>query len=363
MSYRFRLVFQEGGGSRLGNISTSHGSVETPAFMPVATKGYVKTLTPEDVLKVKTQAIIANAFHLYLRPGADFIENIGGIHRFTGIPLTTFTDSGGFQIIRKDFSFKVVEEGIIFVHPSSGEKVLFNAELCADIQRRMGVDVAMALDFCAPYPSNGLDNLSYKYTVRWARMFRESYERAAFGIVQGGFDEKYREICAKEMAEIDFEGYAIGGLCIGEPKEITFRILRNVIKFLPEEKVRYLMGVGSPADIVRAVELGVDLFDSAYPTRNARHGTLLTWHGKMNIKRSEFRSDTKPIDEDCCCYTCRNFSRSYLHHLFKDDDMGVKRLLTIHNLHFINEFFEKMREAIKNGEFAEFKKRILDIYG
>lgn len=358
----FRIYHESYGETRVGEIKTSRGSILTPAFMPVATKGFVKAVSPNDLLEVGTQALISNAFHIYLRPGIDFVESIGGIHKFVGLEIPIFTDSGGFQAIRKDFSIKITREGFIVKDHLFNTEILYTPELCAEIQRRLGVDVALTLDLCAPYPPKDLEELSYFFTVEWAKEFRRNYDRAAVGIIQGGFNIDYREKCAIELTKIGFEGYAIGGLSIGEPKEITHKIVREVVKFIPKENFRYLMGVGSPVDIVLAVESGIDLFDSSYPTRNARHGSLLTWSGKINIKRKEYRYDHRPIDENCSCYTCRNFSRAYLHFLYSEKEISVKRLLTIHNLHFMNEFFSRMRKEIIEDNFIEFKNKVFQIY-
>ncbi len=349
-------IISEDGTSRVGKLHTRHGIIETPVFLPVATKGCVKTLTPEEVKKVGTKALITNALHLYIRPGIKKIVEYGGIHNFIKWNGAIFTDSGGFQSI-KNFPCKINDKGIHFKYPN-GKEGNFTPKKCIDIQRSMKSDVALILDDCPPYPSpKERIFLSVKRTVEWAGDIKnikdKNKEQLIFAIIQGGTFPDLRKKCAQSLAKMDFDGYAIGGLCIGEPVEEMYRAIHATIPFIPAEKPRHLMGIGSPSDIIKCISMGIDIFDSSFPTRNARHGTVFTKKGKINLGRNKIKND-EPLDEGCQCYSCKNFSKAYINHLFKEKEMLGMRLATIHNLYFINELIEKAKKAIKNGKFKEF---------
>ncbi len=350
-------------GARAGRLMTTHGIIETPAFMPVATKATVKTLTPEELYDMGTQALISNAFHLFLSPGMEVIQKAGGLHKFMNWKRAIFTDSGGFQMIRKDFPFKISDEGIIYKNPRDGKKYSYTPELCLENQKLLGSDVAMILDECPVYGSEySVVEASVERTIQWAKRSKtveKNEGQLFFAILQGGTFEVLRKKCAEALIEMDFDGYGIGGLSIGEPKEIMNEVLKYSVPLVQEEKTRYLMGVGSPVELLEAIEAGIDIFDSAFPTRNARHGTLMTAGGNIDIARSKFALDFAPVDENCECYTCKNYTRAYLHHLFKENELLALRLASIHNLHFIQTVVKGAREAILEDRFVEFKKHVL----
>lgn len=348
-------------GARAGKLWTSHGLIETPCFMPVATKATVKTLVPEELYDMGAQAIMCNAFHLFLSPGMEAIRKAKGLHEFMHWERAIFTDSGGFQMIRKDFPVKVTDEGIAYKNPRDGKRYSYTPKICLETQKILGSDVAMILDECPPYGSDySAVEASVKRTIEWARRSKSienNKEQLTFAILQGGTFAELRRKCAEELIELDFDGYGIGGLSIGEPKEIMNELLKFSIPPMPEEKPRYLMGVGSPVEILEAIENGVDIFDSAFPTRNARHQSLMTSKGGIDIARSRFSLDFNPVDENCECYTCKNYTRAYLHHLFKESELLALRLASIHNLHFIQSTVKGAREAILEDRFAEYKKK------
>lgn len=347
-------------GARAGKLSTNHGIVETPAFMPVATKATVKTLTPEELYIMGTQAIISNAFHLFLSPGMEVIKEAGGLHEFMNWKRAIFTDSGGFQMIRKDFPFRISDEGITYKNPRDGKKYSYAPETCLENQKILGSDVAMVLDECPAYGSEySAVEASVERTVQWAersKNMERSEGQLFFAILQGGTFAELRRRCAEELIGLDFDGYGIGGLSIGEPKEVMNGILKTSVPLIPEDKPRYLMGVGSPVELLEAIEAGIDIFDSAFPTRNARHGTLMTSKGNVDVARAKFAPDFKPINEDCGCYTCKNYTRAYLHHLFRESELLALRLASIHNLHFIQSIVKGAREAIIEDRFADYRK-------
>ncbi len=360
--------------ARLGELKTRHGTFRTPAFMPVATKGYVKTVTPDDLINLGTDVLIANAFLLYLRPGLDIIVQAGGLHKFMNWTRGIFTDSGGFQMIRPDFHAKVTKQGITFQSPFDGTKHLITPEKCIEIQVGLSIDVAMVLDHC---PEFGLNEdyikVATEHTTEWAKRSNIKLQEIreisgkpvplAFGIVQGGVNKNLREWSAKTITELGFDGYALGGLSIGEPKETMNKIIENLIPHLPNESPRYLMGVGSPEDILESIGLGVDIFDSVFPTRNARHGTIHTKLGNININRAPYSRQFKVIDENCNCSTCAGgFTRAYLNHLLKNYSILGMRLATIHNLHFIQNLLQTARERIKEGTYYEFKVEFLEMF-
>ncbi len=350
-------------GARAGKLLTNHGIIETPAFMPVATKGTVKTLAPEELYDMGTQALISNAFHLYLAPGMDVIRRAGGLHEFMHWQRAIFTDSGGFQMIRRDFPFKITDDGITFKNPRDGKKYSYTPETCLENQKILGSDVAMILDECPAYGSDySVVEASVERTIKWAQSAKNVEKNRGqlfFAILQGGTFAELREKCAEELVEMDFDGYGIGGLSIGEPKELMNEVLKYNVPAVPDDKPRYLMGVGSPAELLSAIECGIDIFDSAFPTRNARHQTLMTSKGNVDIARGKFALDLAPLDENCGCYTCKNYTRAYLHHLFRESELLALRLASIHNLQYIQSIVKGAREAILEDRFIEFKRDII----
>lgn len=357
-------------GARLGRLVTAHGMVETPAFMPVGTQGSVKTLSPRDLEESGCQVILANTYHLYLRPGAEVIRALGGLHRFMGWKGPILTDSGGYQVFSLGALRKITEEGVHFQSHLDGSSHLLTPEKVIEIQEGLGSDVAMVLDECIPYPSSREYVLaSTKRTVRWARRSLEAQRRgesALFGIIQGGMYQDLRQECVREMVCLPFDGFAVGGLGVGEGEATLNAIGEFTAGLLPEDRPRYLMGVGRPEDLIFAVRCGYDLFDCVLPTRNARRGTLFTSKGKVSIKRTEFSRDPRPADEACDCYCCRHFSRAYLRHLYLSGEILAAYLLTLHNIHFYHRLMERLRSAIREDrtEFwlleAEFKMQNAD---
>ncbi len=358
----FRLIHRDKKtGARAGRLYTRHGAIDTPAFMPVATKAGVKTLSSEEVLETKAQAIIANAFLLYLKPGVEAVEGAGGLHGFMHWPRVIFTDSGGFQVLRKGLFQGVSKRGITFRSPFDESRHLFTPGVCAQVQARLGSDVAMALDDCPPYGTGPeAAGKAVARTARWAEEFKASGRGELFAIVQGGVYRDLREESARGLVEIGFDGYGIGGLSIGEPKAVMFRVLEETVPLLPEGKPRYLMGVGSPRELLRAIALGVDIFDSAFPTRNARHNAAYTWSGRLNLSKGRYSRDGQPIERGCRCGACRNYSRAYINHLLKVQEGLGMRLVTIHNLTFFQELMEGAREAILRDGFREFELAVLE---
>ncbi|MFZ3383485.1 MAG: tRNA guanosine(34) transglycosylase Tgt [Candidatus Methanoperedens sp.] len=350
-------------GARAGKLRTNHGIIETPAFMPVATKATVKTITTDELYEMGTEVLISNAFHLLLAPGMEVIRKAGGLHKFMNWKGGIFTDSGGFQMIRKDFPFKINDEGIIYKNLRDGKKYSYTPEICLTNQKLLGSDVAMILDDCPAYGSEyKVVEASMERTIKWAGMAKnvdQNQGQLFFAILQGGTFAELRRRCAEELIELDFDGYGIGGLSIGEPKEIMNDVLKLSMPLVPEDKARYLMGVGSPIEILNAIESGIDIFDSAFPTRNARHQTLMTSKGSIDIAKKIFSTDFSPVDENCGCYTCRNYTRAYLHHLFKESELLALRLASIHNLHFIQSIVKGAREAILEDGFSEYRKNVI----
>ncbi|MFH1773414.1 MAG: tRNA guanosine(34) transglycosylase Tgt [Methanobacteriota archaeon] len=355
-------ILHEDGGARVGKLYTAHGAIDTPAFMPVATKGSVKTLSSEELAETHTQALIANSFLLYLKPGVEVITNAGSLHEFMSWRRAIFTDSGGYQMLRKDFLLGVSKKGVKFRSPFDGSKHLLTPEKCMEIQEALGSDVAMVLDDC---PSYGSDHEyvqdSLKRTLDWAvrckgsRTYSASEKQMLFAIIQGGVFNDLRKESAEKLAELDFDGYGIGGLSIGESEEVMFETLKNMMPSIPTEKPRYLMGVGSPAELLESISLGIDVFDSAFPTRNARHNAVYTKSGKYSIAKGRFVHDFSPLEEGCKCYACKNYSRAYINHLLRVYEALGMRLMTMHNLHFLQNLMKEARKAIASGEFEEFK--------
>lgn len=365
--FEFKLICKdEASGARVGKLHTKHGIIDTPAFMPVATKASVKTLSSEELRSIGTQAIISNAFILYLRPGVDVIREAGGIHRFMNFKGAIFTDSGGFQMLNDELLLQVSNKGVIFQSPFDNTKHRFTPQKCIEVQMELGSDGAMVLDDCPPYGSD------YEYvkestlrTTEWARMAKEAHgkeDQALFAIIQGGTFPDLRRESAGALTAMDFPGYAIGGLCIGEPKQLMYEVLDYTVPLIPEGKLRYLMGVGAPLDLLDSISRGIDLFDSVYPTRNARHSMVYSHKGRFSLRRGRYARDFSPFDADCNCSTCKSYTRAYIHHLLKVHEMLGMRLVTIHNLFFLQELLSRARKAILKGEFLEYKREIERAY-
>jgi queuine tRNA-ribosyltransferase len=353
----FELLAADGE-ARAGRLTLAHGVVETPAFMPVGTYGAVKAVSPAELREVGAQIVLSNTFHLWLRPGLDVIERHAGLHRFMGWDGPILTDSGGFQVFSLGRLRRISEAGVEFRSPVNGDRCFLSPEESMRIQRVLNSDVAMIFDECAAYPADERQVAeSMRLSLRWAERSRRAHEgnaNAVFGIVQGGMFERLRDESLRELQRIGFDGYAIGGLSVGEPKEEMLRILRHVAPGLPAERPRYLMGVGTPADIVTAVQAGIDMFDCVLPTRNARNGWLFTRSGTVKLRNSRYRDDPRPVDPDCACYACRQFSRAYLHHLQRINEMLGSRLNTLHNLHYYQELMAALRAAVVRGELGSF---------
>ena len=347
--------------ARRGNLQLAHGNVETPTFMPVGTYGTVKAMSPVELREIGAQIVLGNTFHLWLRPGVDVIEAHGGLHRFMGWDRPLLTDSGGFQVFSLGAFRKITEDGVAFQSPVNGDKCFLSPEESMRIQKVLNSDIAMIFDECTPYPADERTaGESMRLSLRWAERSRKGHEgnaNALFGIVQGGMFEHLRDESLRELVNIGFDGIAIGGLSVGEPKEEMLRILRHTAMQLPRDKPRYLMGVGTPEDIVSGVEQGIDMFDCVMPTRNARNGMLFTKFGDIKIKNAQYRLDLRPVDEQCACYTCSNFTRAYLHHLHRLNEILGARLNTIHNLYYYQQLTGEIRAAIEAGKFADFAAR------
>ena len=371
MSFAFHLASDDGG-ARRGVMTTAHGDVDTPAFMPVGTQGAVKGVIDRDLEELGAAIILANTYHLYLRPGDDLIARRGGLHRFTGWRGPILTDSGGYQIFSLASRCRIEEEGARFQSHLDGSSHLLTPEKAADIQAQLGSDVAMVLDECLAHPSDAAAaRRSMERTLRWARRARERMltiraappsgvlatnpGQAQFGIVQGGVHPDLREESARGTVALDFEGYAIGGLSVGEPRAVMYDMVEVTTAALPRDRPRYLMGAGTPDDLVEAVARGVDLFDCVLPTRNARNGQLFTSDGRVNIKNARYAEDDRPLDGECGCYTCRTHSRAYLRHLFVAGEIAASTLNTLHNLHFYLDTMRRIREAIAFGRFESFR--------
>lgn len=356
-------IIKKDGASRLGIIRTQHGEVKTPVFIPVGTHGVVKAITHRDLKEIGIEMILANAYHLYLKPGDELIRDFGGIHKFSGWDGPIVTDSGGYQIFSLGGLRTIKEEGVIFQSHIDGSKHFLTPERVIEIQDNIGADIIMCLDECIPYPSSyEYTEKSTELTTRWAKRCR-SVERKnnslLFGIVQGGFYEVLRLKSAHDLINVGFDGYAIGGLSVGEPKTLMWRMVDTVINLLPEDKPRYLMGLGFPEDIVEGVKKGIDMFDCVIPTRLARNGNLFTWKGRINIKNAKYKRDERPIDEECGCFTCKTHSRAYLRHLLVSHELTSFYLNTIHNLYFYARLIEKIREAIESGTYQKFYEEFM----
>ena len=354
-------------GARCGILHTPHGDVETPMFMPVGTLATVKFLSPEDIKKIGSGVILANTYHLWLRPGEDIVAKAGGVQKFMNYEGPMLTDSGGFQVFSLSDSRKIKEEGVTFKSHLDGSKLFMSPEVSIDVQNKIGADIIMSFDECIPYPA------TYEYakdsverTLRWAKRGQDAHKRPEdqmlFGIVQGGDYEDLREHCAKELVAMNFDGYSIGGTSVGEDKETMYRMIDYSVKHLPAEKPRYLMGVGAVNDILEGIERGIDMMDCVLPTRIARHGTCMTSQGRVNIKKAIYKEDFTPLDPECDCECCKNHTKAYLNHLFRCNEGLGNRLMSIHNLRFLLKLTEEARQAIKEDRFGDFKKDILTRY-
>ena len=353
-------LHKQDGLARRGTVALSHGSVETPAFMPVGTYGTVKAMSPLELEEINAHIVLGNTFHLWLRPGLDVIAAHGGLHKFMGWNKPILTDSGGFQVWSLGDLRKISEEGVKFRSPINGDSCFLTPEESMRIQRVLNSDIVMIFDECTPYPATHTQaSDSMQLSLRWAKRSKQAHEgnpNALFGIIQGGMFEDLRNVSLNGLEDIGFDGYAIGGLSVGEPKEDMLRILAHTAPKMPQNKPRYLMGVGTPEDLVAAVSQGVDMFDCVMPTRNARNGWLFTQYGDVKIKNAFYKNDTQPLDADCGCYTCQNFTRAYLHHLHRIGEILGARLNTIHNLYYYQELMASMRAAIEVGGFEAFKQ-------
>jgi queuine tRNA-ribosyltransferase len=345
------------GAARCGEISFPRGKIDTPAFMPVGTKGTVKSVSTDEVATSGAQILLGNTFHLWQRPGHDIVKAHGGLHKFMHWDKPILTDSGGFQVFSLGPLRKISQEGVAFNSPFNGEKLFLTPELSIDIQRDLGSDIVMIFDECTPYPASyDAAKQSMQLSLDWALRSKQQHQTdaALFGIVQGGMYADLRDFSLTKLQEIGFDGYAIGGLSVGEPKEEMFHVLDHITHKMPSDKPRYLMGVGKPEDLVEGVLRGVDMFDCVLPTRNARNGFLYTDTGIIKIRNNPCKQDLRPIEETCQCYTCQNFTRSYLHHLFHNKELLGARLNTIHNLHYFQKLMAQMRSAILQGKLKEF---------
>ena len=351
-------ILSRDGLARRGRLTFAHGSVETPVFMPVGTYGSVKAMSPEDLHAVGAQIVLGNTFHLWLRPGLDVIAAHGGLHRFMAWDRPILTDSGGFQVFSLGALRKISEEGVRFRSPVNGDVCFLSPEESMRIQRTLNSDVVMIFDECTPYPADEREAAaSMRLCLRWAERSKRAHDgnnNALFGIVQGGMHEELRDESLRGLQKIGFDGYAIGGLSVGEPKADMQRVLRHTAPQLPSDAPRYLMGVGTPADIVDAVVNGIDMFDCVMPTRNARNGWIFTRSGTIRLRNARYRDDIRPLDEECGCYTCRHFSRAYLHHLQRVNEILGAHLNTVHNLHFYQQLMGELRQAIDTGRLTEY---------
>jgi len=352
--------------ARSGKFTTDYGNVETPVFMPVGTQASVKAMTPENLKAAGAEIILGNAYHLYLRPGVELIDSLGGLHEFMNWKSPILTDSGGFQLFSLSQMRDITDEGVIFRSHLDGSKHFIRPEDSIHIQQMLGSDILMAFDDCTPYPTNyEYAANSTKLTLNWAKRCLDEHQakkkngQALFGIVQGSIYKDLREKCAENLQQMDFDGYALGGLMVGEPLETTYEIIAHTAAILPENRPRYAMGLGLPEDIFHCVAAGVDMFDCVVPTRNARNGCLFTHQGKLIIKNAQYAKDPNPLDLECECYTCKNFSRAYLRHLFLSGEILACILNSIHNLYFYIQVVKKIRTAIQEGNFLEYWQSFL----
>ena len=367
MKVKYELLHKEAHtNARYGTLETNYGKFETPMFMPVGTQATVKTLDPREIKEIKAGIILANTYHLWLRPGEDIVDKAGGLHKFMNYDGPILTDCGGFQVFSLAKPKNISEEGVVFKSHINGEKLLLTPEKSIQIQNKLDSDIAMSFDECIPYPA------TYEYcknsverTLRWAKRGKDVFDnprQSLFGIVQGGEYQDLREHSAKETVKMGFDGYAIGGTSVGEDKETMYRMIDYAIKYLPEDKPRYLMGVGDPFDLFEGVERGVDMFDCVHPTRLARHGHAFTKYGKINMKNAKYKEDFTPVDTDCDCECCKHYTKAYIRHLLIAEETLGQRLLSIHNLRFLISIMEHIRESIKEDRFLEYKKEFMTNY-
>ncbi len=354
--------------ARLGRITTPHGSFDTPVFMAVGTQGTVKTLVKEELEAIGSNIILGNTYHLWCQPGNEIVREAGGLHKFMNWDRSILTDSGGYQVFSLAKLRDITEDGVTFKHHKSGAKLFLSPELSMKIQNDLGSDIMMCFDECPPYPSSReYMEKSVERTIRWAHRCYEAHQnkdtQGLFGIIQGGIYPDIRKHCVEELTKIPFDGYSIGGTAVGEPKELQNEVLDYTLPLLPADKPRYLMGVGSPGAILDAIERGIDMFDCVLPTRIARHGTAMTTHGRLLLKNKEFERDFTPVDDRCDCYCCKNYTKAYIRHLLKANEILAYRLLSIHNINFLLRLTEGARKAIKEDRFLEYKEQVYKEYG
>lgn len=367
MKVKYNLLHQEKNTkARLGTLETNYGTVETPMFMPVGTRATVKTLSPEELYDVNSGVILANTYHLWLRPGEDIVDKAGGLHRFMNYKGPILTDSGGFQVFSLAKPKDITEEGVHFKSHIDGSKLFLTPEVSIGIQNKLDSDIAMSFDECPPYPvTYDYMKNSVERTLRWAKRGKDVHRnpnQSLFGIVQGGEFADLRKHSAIETVKMDFDGYSIGGTSVGEDKETMLKMIEYAIPYLPDDKVRYLMGVGDPIDLIEGVIRGVDIFDCVLPTRLARHGNAFTKHGKINLKNAKFKEDFTSVDDNCDCYCCKNYTKAYIRHLLTVDETFGARLLSIHNIRFLIKLMEDLRVAIKNNQLLEYKEEFIKNY-
>ena len=352
--------------ARLGKIETNHGTFETPMFMPVGTQATVKTLSPEEVKDCSSGIILANTYHLWLRPGEDIVNKAGGLHKFMNYDGPILTDSGGFQVFSLAKPKDITEDGVHFKNQYNGDKLLLTPEKSIEIQNKLDSDIAMSFDECVGFPhTREYVEESVERTLRWAKRGKDIFNnenQSLFGIVQGAEFEDLRKHCCEELIKMDFDGYSIGGTAVGEPKDMQYKQVEYSCKYLPDDKVRYLMGVGDPIDIIENVIRGVDIFDCVSPTRLARHGHFYTMDGKMNVKNAKYKEDFTSLEKECDCYTCKHYTKAYIHHLIKCEETLGQRLLSIHNIRYLIRLTEELRKAIKNDNILEYRYNFIKRY-
>jgi queuine tRNA-ribosyltransferase len=349
--------------ARLGVLTTAHGKVETPVFMPVGSAGAVKGITPQQLEETGSELILANTYHLLLRPGVEAVEEVGGLHKLMGWNKPILTDSGGYQVFSLSALAKIDDDGVEFASHIDGAKICLNAEIATRIQNRLGADIITCLDQCTPFPCSGSQlKKAVERTIQWAKRAKDAHnnsDQLLFGIVQGGIDLPLRELCAGELVELDFDGFAIGGLGVGEGHKDMMKTISHTTRILPEDKPRYLMGVGMPADIIAAVKAGVDMFDCVLPTRNGRNGFAFTENGPVRLRNNAYISDPAPIEADCDCYCCRNFSRAALRHFFNVGEMLGPILVSLHNIRFYQRLMARIRQVLKENKFSDWAEKQL----
>lgn len=362
-SYELKHICKQSG-ARLGVLHTPHGDIQTPIYMPVGTAACVKAMTPREMEEIGTQILLSNTYHLHLRPGENLVQEAGGLHNFMDWHKPILTDSGGFQVFSLAGIRTIKEEGVTFQSHLDGSRHFIGPEESMDIQQKLGSDICMAFDVCSPYPCDyNTAKINMERTHRWAERCKKHHtkeDQALFGIVQGAFYKDLRIESAKTLADMDFIGYGIGGLSVGEPKPVMYEMLDEIAPYMPVNKPRYLMGVGTPEDLVEGVKRGIDMFDCVMPTRNARNGWLFTRYGDIKLRNAKHKHDLRPLDESCDCYCCRNFSRAYLHHLQKVNEILGARLNTIHNLHYYLNLMKEIREALDQGNFEAWCKKFAE---